>query len=223
MTEEAIANSFYITYAFLITTGTITFIEALRTNDLKVRTVMNLETCISIVAAFFYGLFVVMIAEKEKKPIDYKKINQLRYADWSITTPLMLLVLVIALLHNTEKNGAICIWTFLIILVLNYGMLGFGYLGDIQTLEKTTADILGFVCFAALFGFIFIKFVKPKYNIANYFLFFSFVLVWGGYGIVYMFDELTKNVVYNVLDLIAKAIIGILLWAFYTNVFQLKE
>jgi bacteriorhodopsin len=223
MTEEAIVNSFYITYAFLITTGTITFIEALRTNDLKVRTVMNLETCISIVATFFYGIFVAMIANKEKKPIDYKKINQLRYADWAITTPLMLLVLVTALLHNTEKSGAICIWTFLIILLLNYGMLGFGYLGDIETLEKTTADILGFLCFFALFGLIFIKFVKPKYNVSNYFLFFSFAIVWSGYGLVYFLDELTKNVVYNVLDLLSKAVIGILLWAFYTHVFQWKE
>jgi bacteriorhodopsin len=221
MTEDIITNSFYVTYAFLMTTATITFIEALRTNDLKVRTVMNLETCISIVATFFYGVFVAMIGDKTK-PIDYKKINQLRYADWAITTPLMLLVLVTALLHNNEKNGAICIWTYLLLVLLNYGMLGFGYLGDIQSLDKTTADVLGFSCFFVMFGLIFMKYVS-KFKLSNYFLFFSFFIIWGLYGIVYLFDELTKNLVYNTLDLIAKALIGILLWAFYTNVFQLKE
>jgi len=78
--------SFYITYVLLITTGTITFIESLRTNIPQVRHIMNLETCISIIAAFFYGRFLVMI---DKPEINYMEINQTRYTDWFITTPLM--------------------------------------------------------------------------------------------------------------------------------------
>ena len=58
VTEEMIVNTFYITYVFLITTGTITFIEAMRTKDIKIRNILNLETCISVVAAFFYSKFV---------------------------------------------------------------------------------------------------------------------------------------------------------------------
>ena len=50
--------TFYITYVFLMTTATITFIEAIRTNDSKVRHILNVETCISVVAAFFYSKFV---------------------------------------------------------------------------------------------------------------------------------------------------------------------
>ena len=37
MTEELITNTFYITYVFLLTTATITFIEAMRTKDAKIR------------------------------------------------------------------------------------------------------------------------------------------------------------------------------------------
>ena len=88
--EELITNTFYITYVFLITTGTITFIESLRTKEEKVRNILNLETCISVIAAFFYGKFVKDL----DKGIDYKKINETRYVDWAITTPIMLLVLV---------------------------------------------------------------------------------------------------------------------------------
>ena len=51
--EELVKNTFYITYAFLMTTATITFIEASRTKDPKIRNILNLETCISVVAAFF--------------------------------------------------------------------------------------------------------------------------------------------------------------------------
>ena len=56
--EDLIKNTFYITYVFLITTGTITFIESLRTKEEKVPNMLNLETCISMIAAFFYGKFV---------------------------------------------------------------------------------------------------------------------------------------------------------------------
>ena len=51
---KSVKLTFYITYVFLLTTATITFIEALRTKDAKVRHILNLETCISVVASFFY-------------------------------------------------------------------------------------------------------------------------------------------------------------------------
>ena len=36
-TDKMVKNSFYLTYVFLMTTATITFIEAMRTKDNKVR------------------------------------------------------------------------------------------------------------------------------------------------------------------------------------------
>ena len=70
--DELVKMTFYITYVFLLTTATITFIEAMRTKDAKIRNILNLETCISVVAAYFYGKFVDDI---EKEGVDYKKIN----------------------------------------------------------------------------------------------------------------------------------------------------
>jgi hypothetical protein len=46
-------SSFYITYVFLLTTTAITLIEALRSPIPQIRHIMNLETCISIVASYF--------------------------------------------------------------------------------------------------------------------------------------------------------------------------
>ena len=65
LNEEMIVNTFYITYVFLMTTATITFIEAMRTKDIKIRNILNLETCISVVAAFFYGKFVKDVEDKQ--------------------------------------------------------------------------------------------------------------------------------------------------------------
>ena len=98
--DELVKNSFYITYAFLMTTATITLIEALRTKNPKIRNILNLETCISVVAAFYYGKFV----DDLEVDIDYEKINVTRYVDWSITTPIMLLVLILAFNFNNKKS-----------------------------------------------------------------------------------------------------------------------
>ena len=115
---ELIHSSFYVTYAFLMTTATITFIEAMRTTNLKIRNILNLETCISVVAAFFYGKFVEKV---EKEPTtNYEQINKMRYTDWAITTPIMLLVLVLVFLYNNKK-GSLPISSYVIILLLNYG------------------------------------------------------------------------------------------------------
>lgn len=221
-TYDLTYSSFYMAYALLLTTGIITFIEALRTSESKIRNIMNLETCISFVATYFYGVFVSMIGNGEK-PIEFNKINQLRYMDWSITTPLMLIVLITVLLFNTDKKLSMGIFAYILVFLLNYGMLGFGYLGDAQMMERTTANVLGFACYALLFGFIYTRYVQPRYHVGNYILFFSYVFIWGLYGIAYFFDDVTKNLFYNVLDVVAKTLVGILLWAFYTKVFHVEK
>ena len=113
MQISLVKNSFYFTYIFLITTGTICFIEALRNPDPKVRHIMNLETCISLVAGYFYGLFVAKIdkSEKEKdEEMPLEEINDNRYTDWAISTPLMLLVLCLVL--GMENKHVVNFWVF---------------------------------------------------------------------------------------------------------------
>jgi bacteriorhodopsin len=128
-TEYYVKFSFVISYILLMTTGIITFIEALRSDIPAVRHVMNLETCISVVAGYFYSVFVEKIEEfsKNDKPIDWADITMTRYIDWAITTPMMLLVLCLVLGENAKIN--IQIKTILSIFVLNYLMLYIGYLG----------------------------------------------------------------------------------------------
>ena len=38
--EKLLDDSFYITYVLLPTTGTVCFIEAVRTNDIKIRNIL---------------------------------------------------------------------------------------------------------------------------------------------------------------------------------------
>ncbi len=215
-TEQTIINSFYITYVFFMTTACITFIEAMRTKEQKIRNILNLETCISVVAAFFYSKFVLSV---ESGKIDHEEINKTRYLDWAITTPIMLLVLVLAFLYNT-KGGPLKLSKFVNILILNYAMLGMGYLGMMGTIDKTIANVVGFGFFGGLYYYIYKNFLK-KYNFDNMLLFYCFLILWAMYGVFYQFDDITKNVGYNVLDLFSKCFVGIFFVCYFTKMFKL--
>ena len=217
--DTMVKNSFYLTYIFLLTTATVTFIEAMRTNVAKVRHILNLETCISVVAAYFYGNFVQEIAG-EGNSIDYRQINMTRYIDWFITTPIMLLVLCLAFLYNS--GGKLNFLTFLIILAMNFSMLVSGYLGETGYINKITGMMVGFVFFFLLYGFIYYKFLYKKPLFDNKILYWAFFTFWIMYGVVYNQPDKFKNVMFNYLDLFAKCFVGIFFWAYFTGVFTLK-
>lgn len=203
--------SFYLTYVFLITTGVVTFIEALRAKNDIVRHIMNLETCISIVAAFFYSLFVKSI---EKESIDYDEINKLRYVDWAITTPIMLFVLCMVLAY--EKKTDFTISVFFTIMLLDFAMLGIGYLGEIEQIKREWGLIGGFVFFCIMYWFIWIHYGDTG-TFVGALTFWVFVAVWAFYGIAYMLPVETKNIAYNGLDLVAKCFVGLFFWMYYSR------
>jgi bacteriorhodopsin len=129
--QNLLKNTFSITYTLLLTTSLITFIEAIRTSNPKIRHIFNLETCISFVASYFYSQF---ITEINKKDINWKTITQARYLDWAITTPMMLLALCLVL--SMQSNTIIHLNTISLIIFLNYLMLLFGYLGETKKIGK---------------------------------------------------------------------------------------
>lgn len=213
--------SFTMTYILLLTTATILIIEAIRTPNPVIRHVLNLETCISIVAGYFYSVFVQQINETEKKgeKYDWGQISQTRYVDWSITTPMMLLTLCMVLGNNIRKPVPISF--FLLIVLLNYLMLFIGYLGETQEINRLWASILGFVPFVGMFYLIFSRYVLPRYRLDNYVLFSVYVGIWSLYGVVYLLEEEGKNIAMNILDLISKCGVGLGLWAYYVKIFSL--
>jgi bacteriorhodopsin len=219
VSKDRLIFSFTLTYVLLITTGTVTLIEALRTKIPLVRHIFNLETVISVIAGYFYSKFIDRIKEsfKEGKPIDWQEIIKTRYLDWAITTPLMLMVLINVIAHHNRRSPSIRV--YFVIILLNYTMLYLGYRGEF--IKQNILYYIGsFLAFIIMYGLIFFLYVKPKYNTFNYTLFFFFFIVWSLYGIVYKMDLKTKNITYNYLDLVSKCFVGIGLWLYFTNMFK---
>lgn len=218
--NKAMKASFVITYILLLTTATITFIEAIRTQVPYVRHILNLETTITIIAGYFYGIFIVQIdkASEDGKEFDWSEITKTRYIDWSITTPLMLLALCLVL--SNEIKTVITLPAILIIIALNYTMLYLGYLGETGVMQRFYSDVFGFGVFFTMFYLIYSWYVAPKFNKSGFALFCVYLIIWSLYGVVYLFDEIWKNTITNILDLTAKCLVGLGLWVYYTKTVQ---
>ena len=241
MNTSLVINSFYITYIFLITTSVITFIEALRSPIPQVRHILNLETCISVIASYFYGLFIEQInkvqinkvqnnkVEKNKDEnnennennysidnLPLEKINNMRYSDWVITTPFMLLAL--SMLLGYENKIAVRFKLFIWVLISNLFMLGFGYAGETSLLNRSLASFMGFLFLALTFGIIWKLFMtSAKTTYQSKLIFWLYLGLWSLYGVFYHAKEATKLLGYNMLDLTAKAFVGILFWLYLTK------
>ena len=216
--KDTLASSFTMTYILLITTGTITLIEALRAKDPLVRHIFNLETVISIIAGYFYSTFVDKINKTPVDKIDWTDFTKTRYIDWTITTLIMLVVLMVALGQHINTKPSLI--TFGIVLLLNYVMLYCGYAGENGTISRTTGLYTGFIAFFIMFYIIFHQLVQPKYVLFNVILFSFFLIVWSMYGIVYKLDNRRKNIAFNILDSISKCFVGIGLWVYFTGIFD---
>lgn len=209
--SATLRNTFLSSYLILMGYTGLTLIEAIRTPFAHVRHIMNIETTVSIVAGLVYGLFN---EEMKKDAVDLKKISELRYVDWSITTPLILL----ALLLFYNENSSIDYTTYAKLVGLNAGMLATGYLGETGTLSKPVGLVSGFVFYMALL-YLFYTCCVPKKS--NQTVFWVFAVIWTLYGVNYMFeDEETKNIGYNILDVASKALFGVVLWLYFGHILK---
>ena len=207
---ETLRNSFTASYLVLMGYTGLTAIEALRTPSIEVRHIMNIETTVSLVAGLVYSIFHEML----KAPtIDLSQITKMRYIDWSITTPLIILVLTLfytGINHPSYK-------VFLLLIAFNWAMLGSGYLGEVGTISKWAGFGLGFLFFGLM---LLVLFVTCVANTKSHLVFWVFALIWTGYGIAYLADEETKNLAYKGLDVVSKALFGVVLFLYYGKVLK---
>lgn len=208
-----VKHTFFITYLLLFGTALVTFIEALRTGSRDARHILNLDTAVSLVAGFVYGLFVDL---SRRPDFNLQEITPVRYVDWFITTPLLLLI--ILLFFNYYNKETLHVSDFAIVIFLNYLMLGFGYLGEIGYLAKPTANALGFIAFFAMLAYIYTHFVHGAVQRHLLAVFIAFSLIWAAYGIVALMPDVEKNVGYNILDTISKVFLGLFMWTYYGKV-----
>lgn len=181
----------------------------------KFKDLLKIELGVQSVELVFY-LWLVFNIKKNKD------ITKYRYYDWFITTPIMLVSLMIyyddksktvkEFIENNKSN-------IILIILLNFMMLLFGLLGETNVIDYNLGGILGFIPFILMFKIIYKDYVKGK----NTQIFYYFVIFWALYGVAYFQNYNLKNSMYNILDLFAKNGFGLfLVWLLYKNRIQTK-
>ena len=218
LTKNKMIFSFTLTYILLLTTTAATFIEAIGTNVPFVRHLFNIETLISIVAGFFYTKFIQKISTSIKtgEKLDWDELTLTRYLDWSITTPLMLLVLMMTLSFHSKKKTSFK--TYIIVILLNYFMLYVGYKGEYMK-NNNMMWLLSYAAFFVMYYIIYITTVGTGIFFNN-FLFGLYLVVWTLYGVAYKLENEKKNIMFNYLDLVSKCFVGLGLWLYFTRLFK---
>jgi len=174
-----------------------------------------METIVQFIEFIFY---ITFLTELSKTVIGMAKT---RYYDWVITTPAMHLTTIIYLdyLNRIEnKLEPIGFIDFIktnmknirIIFIANFLMLLSGYLYEIGKLSKQNATILGYIFFLIVFGTIYNEYAKNTEFGRK--LFYALFIIWGSYGIAFLFEDNAKNNIINFLDLFAKNFFGIYLF-----------
>ena len=171
--------------------------------------ILVVETIVQYVELCFYIYFL-----KQFDTIGLSNMARIRYYDWFFTTPTMLLTTVIYFKYeeHVEKNkpGTLDFFTVLKeeqsniknIVISNFFMLFFGYLGETNRMDKKYAIPLGFIFFANTFNIIYKNYAVN--SVVGKKLFKVLLLVWGMYGVAAYMNDTHKNNMFNVLDIFAK-------------------
>ena len=180
-----------------------------------IRQLLLLEIAVQAIEGLFYVWLLLNFTS-------ITNVTPKRYIDWSITTPTMLITLMFYLifLERREKNEDTTALNFIDlavengktisnVFILNWAMLFFGYLGEMNIVSTLTGVLLGFVPFLLYYYIIYQKYtVESSTGIKIFWYFFIF---WSLYGIVALLPYYLKNGLYNILDLFAKNFFGLFL------------
>jgi bacteriorhodopsin len=184
------------------------------TTHLLIRQLLILEVVVQIIE----GMFYFWLAYNFTKIIN---ITPKRYIDWVITTPTMLITLISYLIYlnkrTIQETYKLDFFTILKenldiiipVVLLNWLMLLFGYLGEMKIIPVLLGVFLGFIPFLIYYYMIYVNYVTK--NTSGYFLFWYFFVFWSLYGAVAVLPYYIKNSFYNILDLFAKNFFGLFL------------
>jgi len=189
---------------------------ALPEKDNILTDIMILETIVQFIEMMFY-IWLVFYLSRLNFDVTY-----VRYFDWFLSTPIMLISTTFFMRYLASKplNQTMTIknimktnWVELLkIGVSNVFMLLFGFLAEINIITRTNGFIFGTLAFLYTFYVIYSEFVDN--NNTNKILFYTMFTIWALYGVAYMFPYITKNTMYNYLDVLSKNFYGLFIYYF---------
>jgi hypothetical protein len=215
-TKDIFYNTLIVSVVVQIITGIIEIVSLFVSGTIPlIRQLLVLEVIVQLIEGFFY---IWLFANFNQ----VTNVTPKRYIDWGITTPTMLIELILYLIYLKDKESGYDVTklnffnllienssTISYVIFLNWLMLIFGYLGEINIIDTLTGVLLGFVPFLIYYFIIYVKYATKSKN--GWKLFWYFFIFWSLYGVVALLPYYIKNALYNILDLFAKNFFGLFL------------
>lgn len=193
------------------------FFKTLNGIDMVLRDVLGIEAISQFIELGFY-IYIYFQFRK------MKNITLFRYLDWVLSTPVMLISTILYFQYLTEKENqndqndkndqmtSLSILksnkiSVILMLLFNWLMLLCGYIGESN--KQQIYLYSGFLFFVLSFWIVY-SFAKNTNE--GIYLFYIMTTIWFSYGIAAFFNYKTKNILYNVLDLMAKNFYGLYLF-----------
>ena len=184
---------------------------------LILRELLKIETLVQFIELFYYIFFLRSMTNNT-----INTMGSIRYYDWYMTTPLMLVSFSVYFkylehLEKNKDNKSLTYFKFLkenknnlIFMVLsNCMMLLFGFLGEIQMIDMISSTFLGFIFFGISFHNLYVNYAVHSNEAKK--IFYYVLINWSMYGISFMLDPYTKNIIFNIIDLLSKNVFGLYL------------
>lgn len=178
----------------------------------KYSSTLRLSSFTTIVACLHYFLMALSAVFQK----DTLAIIMYRYADWIITTPVLLIELLILL--GIDGN----IWYSTELILANIVMLLFGLYGEIFTdfSVKLWSGMLGFLPLIYIIWRVYKSITESQQDDdmkarLRYGVAIGFGVIWLLYGVVYFLEsQITRSVLYTVLDLLSKGVFAGFIYGF---------
>ena len=186
------------------------FFIPLGKNASILKDLLYIEVIVQFVEIVFYTWLVYNIS-KIKYDVTY-----VRYFDWIISTPFMLLIIIIFMEYINNINIKVIdiinkdYKKLITIFLSNFFMLFIGYLGEKNVLSKWVSFSFGFIFLFITYFIIFLFYVKNN-NINFYIVLITFI-IWSIYGYAFIQSYTLKNNIYNILDIFSKNITAIFIF-----------
>ena len=221
-TQKMVKNTILFSLLVQIITGIVSLhglFITLKEKDRILTDILTLETVVQFIEMCFYLWIAYAV-------VNINSMTSRRYIDWVITTPTMLLSTIMFMKYQEnkekeeEEEGGEIVTTkqflqdnktlIIELFFYNWGMLLFGYIGEINLLSKYISVPLGFIFFIKSFNLMYENYAK--YSVLGNQIFIFMLSIWSLYGVVAVMPVNLKNVGYNILDIIAKNFYGLYIY-----------
>lgn len=190
--------------------------------------ILGLETIVQLIELSFYVIFGFILPTASST----MDIAAFRYADWFFTTPMMILSTIAFMDYIRRKelppNDSTTkelptLQSFLMnqwkpivwILLCNVWMLSMGLLQELGAIDIITSTLFGFLGFIGLFSSIWVKYAHN--HKINKYLWYYMSSTWSIYGVAPFFSNITKNSIFNLLDIVSKNFYSVFLTQYILN------